>query len=588
MKSGISISTMTVLLAVGVGAVAQERLLIISPDGFMDELQTLKEFKSCSGRPTILLSLSEVCSAFSGVDDAEDVKLCIAHHHTLDGVEFVLLVGDVDKFPARYRWFGRPGQENWCVSDLYYADLFKEGSATFDDWDSNANLLYGEIEFLPDGNVNNDTIDFLPDVSVGRIPASTEEDVEAYVEKIISYEMKTTPSAVWFKKAALYTGNWPSNGGGDAKKDQIGSHLSSLGFALIKRYWDWGNNQPPPGTPQVMIDDINSGTGFVNYLGHGEPGSWVSLTFGYSDVGALTNVDKLPVVFGGCCDTGMFSRMPLMQPYQDTEGACHCGYDSPYVEQVNLGPYPHPALPRPACIQDATVDCFNQQTQQWDMDIPMDRTCFAESMALGNPVGPTGAVAYLGARSGANVGMLDLDQHFFEGYEPGTREILGDIWKHMIETYYAQHDLDDSPTWSCDPSEWTPAQIFDEPQRLILFGDPSLVVGGAFSTAVSGTAYDGNGGPFASYSRYRITGDVTVPVGQTLNAYPATSLLFEDDLKLTALGTTDGEGLVMSGSQGLPVTLMSLASDPQSLHVIHGMKVCAEAKVKNGGQIKLY
>ena len=74
---------------------------------------------------------------------------------------------------------------------MYYADLFKTGTSTFDDWDENGNGLYGEIEFQPDGTINNDNIDFIPDVAVGRIPASDENEVGAYVEKIIRYETRT-------------------------------------------------------------------------------------------------------------------------------------------------------------------------------------------------------------------------------------------------------------------------------------------------------------------------------------------------------------------------------------------------------------
>ena len=75
-------------------------------------------------------------------------------------------------------------------------------------WDYTDNELYGEIKFSPDGFINHDQIDFLPDIAVGRIPASTEAEVIAYVNKVITYELNTTPSDTWFNKIALYTGSW--------------------------------------------------------------------------------------------------------------------------------------------------------------------------------------------------------------------------------------------------------------------------------------------------------------------------------------------------------------------------------------------
>jgi hypothetical protein len=213
--SGTALLLAVLLLPVPVQA--NNELLIIAPEAFIDELLPLLRFKEASGRPTVLVSLTQVYAnpQCSGADEAEQVKRCIAFYQASLGIEHVLLVGDVDQFPVRYRWWGLPGQEGWAVSDLYYADLYKHGTTTFDDWDANNNGLYSEIEFTDPGNcapncrsINNDDIDFIPDVTVGRIPASTGAEVAAYVNKVIAYEMRTTTADAWFNKAALYTGTW--------------------------------------------------------------------------------------------------------------------------------------------------------------------------------------------------------------------------------------------------------------------------------------------------------------------------------------------------------------------------------------------
>jgi hypothetical protein len=583
-SKNILIAAFLLTLLFVVPAFSQQNLLIIAADEFMDELEPLKQFKDASASPTTLLSLSQVYAGFTGADEAEKVKKCIASYRQSAGIDHVLLVGDVDKFPVRWRWWGLQGQEYWGVSDLYYADLYKHGTTTFDDWDDNNNGLYGEIEFTPNGTINNDNIDFLPDVSVGRIPASEGAEVTAYVNKVINYELKTLPSDSWFRTAALYTGCWDSNC--NSQKDEVGNFLTNQGFSsLIKRYCDFDTtpNQPPPCAPHCIITDLNSGVGFVNYCGHGYEYGWSCLNFNYSHICSLNNSNKLPVGFGAACLTGMFARMARFQPYLDVNGQKHCGSD--YGETLNLGPYPHTNLPKPACLQVGDTICSGGY-------YPFDRGCLAEYLLFDNPNGPTGsdgAIAYLGARTEARPWIEKLDKYFFQAYDAGGLRILGDMWTYMLEQYYILYDLGNSHTWSYDSTHWDEGHKLDEPQKLILFGDPSLVVGGAFTNTKSGNVWDGSGGPWLSYVRYRITNDVTVPAGHVLTAYPGASFLFVDGKKITALDSNPSNGFVINGTQAAPVYFMSLTPpDPVDQYVVHGMKVKGQVRLRNGGQIKLY
>ena len=594
--------------------IAQYHLLIVAPDEFIDELKPLKRFKDASARPTLLLSLTQVYESFPGVDEPEKVKRCIAHYEATNGMDYVMLVGDVDKFPVRWRWWGWakrnpdgtiiPGkdQRGWAVSDLYYADLYwidEQETKHFDDWNNNpgpANDLYGEIVFSPDGTINNDNIDFLPDVAVGRVPASTPAEVTAYVNKVIAYEMATFPTATWFKKAALYTGcadswdNW--------NKDKVGESLSSSGFTLLQtsadqriRYGHWLDPCPPTPTPccepplnmpQTIVNDLNSGVGFANYIGHGNSGSWGCVGFGTTQLGQLSNSGELPVAFAVACDTGMFAHLVPGQHYIDTNNVEHCGITK--GETLTYGAYPYVALPRPNPLQQGQVVC-NSVSYGFDID------CFAETFIFGNPTGPTGAIAYLGARSGGRQWARMLDQYFFEAYDIGGHRILGDMWKYMIEEYYDYYDLASANTWPHTLADWDWGHRFDEPQKLIVFGDPSLVVGGAFTLPVSGNVYDWMPGwiaPWLSFFRYRMVGDVTVPEGETLTAQPYASILFEDGRKITAIGTGPNEGLIVNATSDLPVYFMSMAADPQSERVVHGMIVRGQLRLRNGGELRLH
>lgn len=615
-KNILILATLLTLLS-PMPVLCQDKSLVIAPDVFIDELKPLKRFKDATVRPTTLLSLNDVYKNFNGVDKPEQIKRCIAHHEDEHGVRFVMLVGDVDQFPVRWRWWGYVGrnpdgtlaynkegdQRGWAVSDLYYADLYKNGTTTFDDWDSNNNGLYGEIEFEPDPidcffdcrTINNDNIDFLPDVSVGRIPASTEAEVTAYVNKVIAYETATTPSETWFKTVGLYTGCWISTA--DDTKDEIGTFLTSKGFTVLPssesqriRYGHWHDPcppdpapccEPPLNMPGTIVSDFDSGLGFANYLGHGNIWGWACLGFGTAQLNNLNNSGKLPVAFGGACDTGMFARMARGDHYIDTNNVKHCK-----GEAIN-DLYPYVNLPRPNPLQKGKIDCDGETHD-------LDKNCFAENLlfGFGNASGQTpssnGAIAYLGARSGGQWGMPFLDKFFFQAYKNGN-EILGDMWKEMVKDYYWDRKLDQSSTW-VTRDDWSKGHGFDEPQKLILFGDPSLLVGGAFRINRCGTVYDGEftGGPLSGYTRYRVECDVTVPLGEKLTIYPHASILFDNGKKITAEATGLDEGLVMNGASDMPINFLSLAPEPQSEHAVQGMKLTGQLRIRNGGQIKLY
>jgi hypothetical protein len=581
-KNSMVVFGMLSLLVLFPAIARGELLLILAPAEFMDELLPLKLFKDATARPTILLNLTDVYNNFTGADQAEKVKKCIEYYQKTRGIGYVMLVGDIDKFPGRWAWWGWPSQEGWGMSDLYYADLYKKGTSTFDAWDSNSNALYGEVEFSPDGTINNDNIDYLPDVAVGRIPASTEAEVTAYVNKVINYELNTHPSDAWFKKAALYTGDWlPAN----VTMDEIGQSLASKGFTLTKRYTDWTASPPttPPGVPGVIVNDLNGGVGFVNYIGHGNTSGLASLGFWSGTLTQLNNSSRLPVVFAGACDTSGLAWLLPFGPYIDVTGQKHCGTGN--GESLPLGTYPHPNLPRPASIQAGSIQCPVLVKEPLCTSCTFDPECFGEKILFGNPTGSTGAIAYLGERSGGQATVPDLSRHFFQAYVDG-HSVLGDMWKQMIEKYYDQHGLAQSNTWFLDSTQWPTGHMFTEPQKLIVFGDPSLVVGGGVSyhTILCGNAYDGNGGPLAS--NYYVSCDIVVPASQRLTAISPSLLQFDRGRKITAWDASPGNGFIVNGSPTNPVRLFTLSADPHATH--RGIVVSSQLRLRQGGSIKFY
>ena len=588
---------LALLIALPSAVYGAANLLILTPDEYLDEITPLRSFKEASGRPTILVTLSQIRSGFPGVDDAEKVKRCIAHYEAGDGIRQVLLVGDIDRFPTRYMYWRivlspTDTQENYTATDLYYADLYAADGG-FDDWDSDDNGLYAEVRFQPEGNINEDAIHYAPDVAVGRLPASTADEVTRYVNKVIRYELATNPNDTWFKKAALYTGSWFQDDLGGYPwannwSDEVATSLTNEGITVTKRYWDVTNQLPPAGMPQAAISDFNAGFGFVNYIGHGSPEAWACLGLVHSNPGipndllrGLSNTDMWPLVFAASCDTGMFARMVPYGAYIDVSSTEHRGTQSGEIIAQN----PPPA---PANIQEDNDD----HGALWGSVLyPFDMACLGEHFLFGygNPPGSGGAIAYLGERSGGQKYAPDLDKFFFASYDTGQR-VLGELWRSMVDRYYDYHDLSASSGWSYPTSEWIIGHKFTEPMKFILFGDPTLRVGGAFIDGdLCGNVYDWmfEGGPLYSYSRYRLTCDVTVPSGQRLTAQPSSSAVFLPGVKITALDSNPANGFVVTSSTANPVGLLGMPGVSHD-NSFRGMKLCGEFKLRNGGQLKVH
>ena len=315
-----------------------------------------------------------------------------------------------------------------------------------------------------------------------------------------------------------------------------------------------------------MTNYINQGVGFLNYYGHGDLANfaWV---YDARHLNSLTNTHELPVVFSAGCQNGEFAPLPPWQDYYDTSNNFHQANGSP--------PVPAPNSIQPG--QGTPHNCDRESCpENWLVYRETGAIAFVASMGLGNPDIPD-----------------KLDTKFFEGYSIGYRT-FGEMWVYMIQQYldsYGYFDSQGNVVKTPHPilGEWERNTIGNGLTRFNPFGDPSLVVGGAFLTQWSGitTGHTGRSG-----SRYRIVADVTVPVGNTLFADSSASILFESGRKITALDPTN-EGCkgfyVHAYHLSEPVHLISIPSAPIADHIARGIRVLhGDIWVRNGGQIKLY
>jgi len=173
-----------------------KKLVVVAPAEFHACLADFLAHKA-QQLPTELVALEDVLQDRTGVDDPEKLKRFLFQRWRDDRLGYALLVGDVDLMPVRYMVLDRvtPAAFDYAFypSDLYYADLAK-ADGSFDDWNASRagfrEQYFGEVrgEKNKDGPINEDQVDYLPDIAVGRWPVSTAEQAAIAARKTIRYE----------------------------------------------------------------------------------------------------------------------------------------------------------------------------------------------------------------------------------------------------------------------------------------------------------------------------------------------------------------------------------------------------------------
>lgn len=101
--------------------------------------------------------------------------------------------------------------ENLIPTDFYYASLIgpSYGQPGRHDWDLANNGIYGQHT----GGGTLDGVEYHADVSVGRVPASTGAEADAFVDKLLAYEQMRGPDGTaldpeWTKRVLIAAANW--------------------------------------------------------------------------------------------------------------------------------------------------------------------------------------------------------------------------------------------------------------------------------------------------------------------------------------------------------------------------------------------
>ena len=167
----------------------RQSLCIIGPESVKSRLDPYLFWKACLGYQATFISVDSILQEVEGQTQAEKIRRFLQEKYQNGEVDHVLLIGHRDKIPYQKLY---PNPDNHTPaggipSDFYYAQL--SGS-----WD-------GDEDGYP-GEYNDDQVDLIAELNIGRIPFSEPDVVSAILNKIIQFEKD---NGTW-KQSALLAG----------------------------------------------------------------------------------------------------------------------------------------------------------------------------------------------------------------------------------------------------------------------------------------------------------------------------------------------------------------------------------------------
>jgi len=257
----------------------QAEFLAICHPSFMEneKLNDLIARRSQNG--AMLIDIEDIYDEFNwGIQNPEAIRnfLQYAYYYWADPKPFnVLLVGDGSWDQKDYGGFGG----NLIPS--YYMQTLSYGYSASDYW---MTLLDGD--------------DYIPEMTIGRVPAREEEEVDFYFDKVEQYEVTPIPGS-WHNRYLFVSGG---EGGYLSFQEQAQAAIDILPHTLfVERLELHSDTSLYFGGTAELSEFFNTGVSIVSYNGHGGGSRWGTYFFTVADVGDLVNQGLFPFIANFTC-----------------------------------------------------------------------------------------------------------------------------------------------------------------------------------------------------------------------------------------------------------------------------------------------
>jgi len=271
-------------------------LLIITPEEFSTQAETLAAWKREKGFRTWVRTLSQIQAAQGGTS-ASNIRAYIKDIYGHNSLSYVLLMGDAEFIPLHYQ---TPAGATCTPTDLYYAEMDGAG--------------------------------YFPDLAIGRMPVNSQTEAERVVTRTINYEKTPPTNSAFYRRVILgaYFQDGDNNGTDDRNYVQtiqeLYSYFTGKGYTVQREYVSSGSNPqhyqdgssipadlkkpgfPWDGNASDIVAGLNTGAVLLAHRDHAGRSGWSHPSFTTSNLAGLNTGDLSPVVFSINCQSGWFDN----------------------------------------------------------------------------------------------------------------------------------------------------------------------------------------------------------------------------------------------------------------------------------------
>ena len=302
----------------------QADYIIVSHKDFRESADRLAKYRTSEAAPKDRLN--------SVVYDIDDIIL-----------EFS--AGQTD--PMAIRYFFKHAYENWNESKPSFALLFGDGDYDYrnitgestnfvmtyqliDDTTTKNHISYIDSRAADDHFAFISGNDVVADLSMGRIVARTAEDADNFVEKLILYESQPifgnwrntltivaddlfrpsgNPEAIHIIQSENIIKSFPQSS--DIRKIYLTEYKIEADAAVF--------GVRKPDATQALLEQLNRGTTFLVYIGHGGPTVLAQerLLSSDRDLNIIDTGMKLPIWVAGTCEFGRYDDPNIQSMAED-------------------------------------------------------------------------------------------------------------------------------------------------------------------------------------------------------------------------------------------------------------------------------
>ena len=259
----------------------QAEYLIISHPDFLENELLLEHLDRRSGYGSMMIDVNDIYDEFNdGIVSPQAVKdfLTYAYNYWADPKPFyVLLAGDGSWDQKDY--FGKGGN----LIPSYYLQTQAYGYSATDYW---MVLLEGD--------------DFIPEMSIGRIPARENEEIDVYLTKVIQNEQSPV-TGYWHDRYLFISGSGVISGTTFQQRAQQAIDLLPH-WMFVERLETDDAASPYFGGNSELTEFFDTGVSIISYNGHGGGGIWDDNNImDVSRVANLNNTGRYPFIANFTC-----------------------------------------------------------------------------------------------------------------------------------------------------------------------------------------------------------------------------------------------------------------------------------------------